>query len=270
MRGEQPHPSARAAAPSPVAFAIHASANFVFRYTPLDAATIAATAAAVEAEHARVVDDLGVAPMPPVTVTLYPDVDAFRAGVTPLVGPVPRVRVRPGSGIGRDPRAVARASPRRGATPGGITAIVHEFAHCASVARESVHRQQSALAVGDGGAVRGGTRWVDPRTLPYLTGRRPPALADLDPERSSTAIYEVGGLIGEYVVEPGAAPRCGTSCGQNGALQGVLGVDEAGFVSAWFAYVSEQARAVLTTQRPFQPGGGRAVSVDAASIRKKW
>jgi hypothetical protein len=39
--------------PSPVAFASHASANFVFRYTAMDAGTVAATAAAVEAHHAR-------------------------------------------------------------------------------------------------------------------------------------------------------------------------------------------------------------------------
>ena len=120
------------AAPSPTAFATHASANFVFRYTPMDASTIAATAAAVEAEHARIVDDLGVAPMPPVTVTLYPDVESFRAGVAPLVGPVPAFA----SGLVTGPAAIHVLSPSLASSwsyASGMTAIVHEFAHCASL-----------------------------------------------------------------------------------------------------------------------------------------
>jgi hypothetical protein len=43
--------AARRAAP---AFETHQSANFSFRYTPIDAATVAQTAARVEAERARI------------------------------------------------------------------------------------------------------------------------------------------------------------------------------------------------------------------------
>ena len=53
---------------------------------------MAATAAAVEAEHARILDDLGIAPMPPVTVTLYPDVESFRAAWRRWSAPCPRSR----------------------------------------------------------------------------------------------------------------------------------------------------------------------------------
>src|SRR5687767_2137353 len=74
-------PTSPALVSSPVAFESQASANFVFRFTPMDAGTVAATAAAVEAHHARIVADLGVPGMPPVRVTLYPDVDALRAAV---------------------------------------------------------------------------------------------------------------------------------------------------------------------------------------------
>src|SRR4051794_30775379 len=49
------------------------SAHFVFHYTSLDANNIAATAARVEADYARILADLGSDALPMVHVTLYPD-----------------------------------------------------------------------------------------------------------------------------------------------------------------------------------------------------
>src|SRR5262249_3964340 len=70
-------------------FSTFQSAHLTVRYTPMDAATVAQIAATVEAEFARITDDLGVSGMPTVVVTLYPNLDALRQAVAPLVGSIP-------------------------------------------------------------------------------------------------------------------------------------------------------------------------------------
>src|SRR5262245_27141714 len=65
--GNKPSPTA----PSAADVSTYQSSHFTFRYTALDAASVAQTAALVEAEHARVLADLAVTDMPPVSVTLY-------------------------------------------------------------------------------------------------------------------------------------------------------------------------------------------------------
>ena len=134
--------------------------------------------------------------------------------MAPLVGTVPAFA----SGLVTGPGDIHVLSPNLASAwsyANGVTAIVHEFAHCASLrVNPSIANNPrwlwESVALYEAGQIR------DPRTLPYLTGHRPPALADLN-RIENTAIYEVGGLIGEFIVETGAAPRCGTSCGRRGA-----------------------------------------------------
>ena len=217
----------------PVAFTSHASAHFTFRYTAMDAASVAATGAAVEAHHARILGDLGLEQIPSVTVTLYPDPDSFRAAVAPLVGNVPSFA----SGLVSGPRDIHVLSPNlssRWSYAEGVTAIVHEFAHCASMRVNPAIANNprwlwEAVALYEAGQI------LDPRTLPYMTAHRPPALSDLN-RIDNTAIYEVGGLIGEFIVETRGRGALRDLVRTGGALPAVMGVDEAGFVSRWFEY----------------------------------
>ena len=224
------------AAPSPVAFASHSSAHFTFRYTPMDAATIEATAAAVEAQHARIASALGVPGMPAVTVTLYPDVESLRAGVAPIVGTIPAFA----SGLVTGPAAVHVLSPRSAAWgPGdaGVTAIVHEFAHCASmVLNPSIANNPrwlwESVALYEAGQV------LDPRRFPYVTAGPFPSLAQLS-RIEDTRIYDVGGLFGAFIVDTWGEAGLRDLVRTNGGLQ-ALGVDEAAFVSRWHAYARER------------------------------
>jgi hypothetical protein len=223
------------ATPPPVAFSSHASAHFTFRYAPMDAATIEATAAAVEAQHARIVSALGVPGMPAVTVTLYPDVDSLRAGVAPIVGSIPAFA----SGLVTGPTAIHVLSPRSPAWVGdaGLTAIVHEFAHCASmVLNPSIANNPrwlwESVALYEAGQV------LDPRAFPYVTAGPFPTLAQLS-RIEDTRIYDVGGLIGAYVVDRWGEHGMRDLVRTNGGLQ-ALGVDEAAFVRGWHAYARER------------------------------
>jgi hypothetical protein len=230
--------------PSPLAFASHASAHFTFRYTPLDAATVAATAAAVEAHHARILGDLGLDQAPLVTVTLYPDPESFRNAVVPLVGNVPSFA----SGLVTGPADIHVLSPNlasRWAYGDGLTAIVHEFAHCASMrVNPSIPNNPrwlwEAVALYEAGQI------LDPRGLPYMAAHRPPTLAELN-RIENTAIYEVGGLIGQFVAETWGRAALRDLVRTGGAVQSVLGVDEAAFASRWFEYARERY-GLMTTE----------------------
>jgi hypothetical protein len=216
------------------AFASHASAHFTFRYTPLDAASVTATAAAVEAHHARILGDLGLDQVPAVTVTLYPDRESFRAAVVPLVGSVPAFA----SGLVNGPSQIHVLSPSLSSQwsyPDGLTAIVHEFAHCVSLsANPGIANNPrwlwETVALYEAGQI------VDPRTLPYMRAHQPPTLAELN-RIENTAIYEVGGVIGEFVVETWGRGALRELVETGGAIQAVLDVDEARFVGLWFEYV---------------------------------
>lgn len=227
--------------PSPVAFAAHESAHFTFRYTPMDAATIAATAAAVEGQHARIADDLGVTGMPPVRVTLYPDVDALRAGVAPIVGTIPAFA----SGLVTGPADIHVLSPNLSTSwsyASGVTAIVHEFAHCASLRlNPSIANNPrwlwESVALYEAGEI------LDPRTLGYMAAGQPPTLAELN-RIDDTRVYQVGGLIGAFVVDTWGREALRDLVRTNGRVQ-ALGVDEAAFTSRWFDFA--QARYGLQT-----------------------
>lgn len=218
---------------SPIAFASYSSAHFTFRYTPMDAASVTATGTTVEAHHARILGDLGLEQIPPVTVTLYPDPESFRAAVVPLVGNVPSFA----SGLVSGPGEIHVLSPNlasRWSYPEGVVAIVHEFAHCASLRVNPAIANNprwlwETVALYEAGQI------VDPRTLPYMTAHRPPALSELN-RIENTAIYEVGGLIGEFIVETWGRGALRDLLRTNGALETVLGVDETTFVSRWLEF----------------------------------
>ena len=229
--GSRPDGPTQPTQPAP-AFETHTSANFIFRYTPIDAATVAQTAARVEAERARILQDLGVPSMSRVTVTLYPDQASLRAGVAPIVGTIPSFA----TGLVTGPYDVHIVSPS--AQPGSydvsVVNIVHEFAHGVTlVANPSFANNPrwlwEAVALYEAGQV------VDPRGLAYMTSLQPPALAEMN-SFSDLRIYDVGALIGAFIVDTWGREALPRLVGTNGNVAAVLGVDEATFVSRWMAY----------------------------------
>ena len=221
-----------AGTPPPVVFETHASANFTFRYTATDAATVAQTAARVEAEHARITRDLGVTGMSRVTVTLYPDQPSLRAGVAPIVGSIPSFA----TGLVTGPSDVHIVSPNAqpGAYDARVADIVHEFAHCVSLVVNPGFANNprwlwETVALYEAGQL------VDPRGLSYMTLLQPPTLAQLS-QIADVRIYEVGGLIGAFIVETWGRDALPRLVRANGDVAAVLGVDEAAFVGRWMAY----------------------------------
>ena len=115
------------------------------------------------------------------------------------------------------------------------TTVRHEFCHVASLWLNPGFANNprwlwETVALYEAGQL------VDPRTLPYMRNHRPPALSELD-RIDNPAIYEVGGLIGQFIVETWGSEALRDLVRAGGRLETVLGVDGARFVNDWFEYV---------------------------------
>ena len=120
----------------------------------IDAATVAQTNAAGSKPSTRDHQDLGVSAWAGDGHAVPgPGVAARRRGAPRRHRPV--VRDRLVTRTVRRPHRVAGRAARRATTPASSN-VVHEFAHCVVARRERGLRQQPALAVGDGRAVRSG------------------------------------------------------------------------------------------------------------------
>jgi len=221
--------------PSPsTSFSTYQSAHLTFRYTAMDAASVVQTAATVEAEFTRITDDLGVTEMPRVVVTLYPNIDALRQAVTPLVGSIPSFA----SGLVTGVDAVHILSPNlASAWPyrDGVTNIVHEFAHCVSI-RLNPSIPNNPRWLWESVALFEALQYDEARTRPIVTAGPLPTLAQLS-SFDNTAVYGVGASLAHFIVETRGWETYRAFIRANGDLARVLNTTEAAFLDDWAAFV---------------------------------
>lgn len=215
-------------APSlPPSFAAYSSPHFVIRYVGIDEAAIAAAAAAIEAEYGRILADLGVASMPVVTVTLYPDRDSFVAAVGSRAGYIPQFATGLVTGV-----------DEIHLVPGGTAVasrIIHEFAHCVSI-RANPSIPNNPRWLWETIAIYESEEAPRAQGITVVTGPAPPALARLN-AIDDTTIYDVGFLLGDFIVTTFGRPALRDLLAHNGDIAAVLGMAEAVFEEQWVAFV---------------------------------
>lgn len=219
--------------------AVYASAHFTFDYPPIDAATIAVTAAHLERENARVVSALGVTDMPRVQVTLYTDHTALEAATRTVAGVVPSWTYGLVTAENRI-HCMSPNHPEWGPYDRRMSDLVHEFAHGVAlhVNPRIANRPRwlwEAVALYEAG------QKVDLRALPYMTEHRPPSFAELG-SIEDKRIYDVGYSIAEFVVARWGAEGLQTLIRDNGDTAAALGVAQPEFETRWFAYVGTTYR----------------------------
>jgi len=220
--------------PTPAPGGTHTSDHFVFHYTALDAASIGAIAASVEAERPRILADLGVSDMPAVDVTFHADHAALQAAVAPIVGTIPAFA----SGLVTSATGIHMISPNAPASvpyAQAVTNLVHEFAHCVSLRLEPTFANDprwlwEAVALYEAGQV------VELRSVPYMAALQPPSFAALD-ALSDTRVYDVGYSIAEFVVDRWGTAALPSLIAAHGDTGAVLGVALPDFESQWLDFV---------------------------------
>jgi hypothetical protein len=217
----------------------YATSHFVFHYDPADAARVPAIATAAEAEYARIVSELQVASMPVVHVRYYQTHAALAAAVRPIAGAIPSWA----SGLVTGPDQIHLLSP---AATGAATAeaaavnVVHEFAHCVTLQLEP-RSANNPRWLWETVALYEARQFVDPSRLGYLVAGQPPSLADLS-SFDNTRVYDVGYLIGEFIVQRWGQPALPALVRARGDTQAALGISQPEFERDWYAAVRVRYR----------------------------
>jgi hypothetical protein len=181
----------------------------------------------LEAALPRFQADLEVGAMRPVEVRIWQDQSAWQAEMHRYFG---RSLQATGYVTGPDGiRVLAVSQVARNAS--------HELAHCVSLSLNPRIANDPRWLWETVAVYENGER-VDPHTLSYLVSGQPPTLAELNADvMDSHKVYEVGFLIGEFVVSRGGTPALAGLIRTNGDTQAVLGLSTSGFEQAWYAFV---------------------------------
>jgi hypothetical protein len=195
------------------------------------ATTTTQIAERLETEFPRLSADLGVADLPVTTVEVWSDTESFHADMAASIGR----RVVGATGYVVGPTNVTILD---GANAAGRT--THELAHCVSL-RVNPRLGNNPRWLWEAVALYENGERVDPRTLPYMQNGNYPTLAQLSGDyASSLQIYDVGFVLGEFIVATWGRDGLIRLIQANGDLSGTVGLTAAEFEQRWYAFVTEK------------------------------
>jgi hypothetical protein len=193
-----------------------------------DPAVLRAVADALEAAYPRVTADLRTGDVPLVSASVWTDSTSYYDAMRRNTG-----QLYSGSaGYIVDARnlcVLAVPSVARNAT--------HEFTHLVSMA-VNPRIPNNPRWLWETVALYENGEFVDPNTLDYMRAGRYPTLAELDADfNTSHQIYDVGYVLGEFIVAAWGADGLIRLIQRNGDLPIALGTSTAEFESRWHAFL---------------------------------
>lgn len=193
-------------------------------------AAVQAAADRLEAEYPRIVTGFGLSGLPVITVRIWQDETTYFNELTRYFG----VRYQAAGYI------TGPAELRVLAVANLSINVVHEFVHAASMSLNPSFANNprwlwETVALYENGEL------VDPRRVDYLVRGTFPTLQQLNADpNAGRQVYEVGYLLGEFIVSTWGRPAYLRLIQANADLPGVLGVSTAEFESAWQSYVRQR------------------------------
>ena len=186
-----------------------------------------ATADRVEQEYSRILTALGLRSVPEITVRVWSDADSYFDALTRYFG----VRYNSVGYITGPTELRLLAGPQLAIN------TVHEFVHAATLSVNPSFGNNprwlwEAVALYENG------EFIDPRTLPYVVSGAFPTLQQLNADpNAGRQIYELGYVLGEFIVSTYGRAAYLQLIASNGNLAATLGVSTAEFESAWQSFV---------------------------------
>jgi hypothetical protein len=194
------------------------------------AATLRAAADRLEAEYPRILSELSLGSLPVITVRVWQDEATYFNELTRYFG----VRYQ-ASGYITGPTEL-----RVLAVANLPVNVVHEFIHAASMAVNPQIANNprwfwETVALYENGEL------VDPRRVEFLVRGAFPTLQQMNVDpNGGTQIYQVGYVLGEFIVQRWGRAAFLQLIQTNADLPGVLGVSAAEFEAAWQSYVRQR------------------------------
>ncbi len=213
------------------------SASFRFLADRVDADTLGAIADLLEPERVRFMSDLGVDVLAVVSVWVWQDPASFYADMQARIG-----QVYPGAG-GWVPERLTVSVLATGSSASTARTVSHEVAHVVSIAVNATIPNNPRW-LWETVALYENREFVDPTTLEYMRSGRYPSLADLNAGATPTGIprqiYEVGYVLGQFIVDTWGLDGLIRLIEANGNVPSALGVGAAEFESRWHAFLHSE------------------------------
>ena len=207
------------------------STHFRIMGDRVPSSTVSTVVDALEQQFGRITADLGVSQLPVVTVKLWLDPESFYQEMAAKTGQ--RYAGATGFVAGQ-----AEVSILDGANAGGRA--VHEFAHVVSMA-VNPRIGNNPRWLWEAVAIFEAQEFVDPTRLSYLVAGQFPTLAALNSDfNSSRQIYDVGYLLGEFVVTAWDRTALVRLIQLNGDIVAALGLTTSEFEQRWADFVRQK------------------------------
>jgi hypothetical protein len=192
--------------------------------------TVRAAADRLEQEYDRIAAGLNAAALPVMTVRIWQDETTYFDELMRFFG----VRYQAAGYV------TGPAELRVLAVPQLATNAVHEFVHAATLSLNPSFGNNPRWFWETVALYENGER-VDPRSLDYLARGAFPTLQQLNADpNAGRQIYEVGYLLGEFIVTRWGRPAFLELIRTNANLPSVLGVSASEFEAAWQAFVRQR------------------------------
>jgi hypothetical protein len=212
---------------------VYQSAHFKISYTSYDKDHIGKIADTLEKYYTVFTGRFGTGELATVNVHFYQDVHALQEAVKVQIPNLPLWA----TGLATSATQIHMISPYHPAlnTMQMMSNLVHEFAHCVTLAINPRFGNNPRW-LWESMAVYDSNQFRDPRLLPYMVSQNPPSITELN-EFNSAKVYEVGFLIGEYIVSQWGYIKLKEFIQNKGQIQASLGMDNSQFINNWLGWV---------------------------------
>jgi hypothetical protein len=182
----------------------------------------------LDGERGRVLADLQLSDIPRVTVRIWSDSTTFYQAMEQFLG----TRYSGATGY-----VAGSAEIRLLDNPQLGSNAVHEFCHVASL-RVNPAIGNNPRWLWETVALYENREFVQPTSLAYLQSGAYPSLAQLNADANGgRQVYELGFLLGEFIVSTWGRDTLVRLIQANGDLRTVVGLDDGAFMQRWYDFV---------------------------------